>query len=203
MKSSVAEIPTILGTAMGGGFYAGRYQANVKTFAIIVPSKAESRHDPMCWNTNYKSVEGALSVHDSMANTLSMAAAGSPLAQFALDFRAGGQDDWCVAAQDVAEIVYRNLKPTTDTNSLYMRSGINLSAIVPTPPYTPDFPAQTLAEAFQQGGSEAFDADAYWTSTQSASYAGYAWCQHFYSGLQITNSKYRKLSGVLVRSLEI
>jgi hypothetical protein len=188
---------------MGGGFYAGRYQADGKTFAIIVPSKAESRHDPMCWNTSYKNVEGALSVHDSMANTLAMAAAGSPLAQFALDLRAGGQEDWCIAAQDVAEIVYRNLKPTTDTNSLYMRSGINLSAIVPTPPYTPDFPAQTLAEAFQQGGSEAFDADAYWTSTQSASYAFYAWVHYFFNGSQCTYYEDDVLSGVLVRSLEI
>ena len=36
MKSSVAEIPTILGTEMDGGFYAGRIIVKGDPFAIIL-----------------------------------------------------------------------------------------------------------------------------------------------------------------------
>lgn len=182
-----AEIQTIIGTAMGGGFYAGRIRVGDDIFALIVAPKAEGEHEDTRWNKSDKSIEGALSYFDGLANTKAMAEGGSKLAQWALGLRIGGNDDWYLPSQDELEICYRNLKPTDETNWCYARSGINLSAANPTYPYTPEFPAQTLAEAFQQGGSEAFDPAWYWSSTQHASDSGYAWDQLFSYGNQFVS----------------
>lgn len=169
---------------MGGGFYAGRILIDGNPFAIIVAPKAEGEHKPAIWIPNYKEVPGAKSYFDGQANTKAMAEAGSKLAQWSIDLRIGGFDDWYLPAQDELEIIYRNLKPTTDKNSCYARSGINLSVIEPTRPYTPEFPLQTEAELFKAGGDEAFDDGWYWSSTQYVSDSDYAWYQTFRYGSQ-------------------
>ena len=184
MKSSIAEIPVIISTSMSGGFYAGRIRQDGKVFAMIVAPKAEGEHDDTEWSDSYKEIEGAKSYFDGLANTNAMAEAGSDLAKWARELAIGGNDDWYLPSQDELEIIYRNLKPTTDENSGYARSGINLSAVEPTRPYLPSLPAQTLAEAFQKGGSEAFDEAWYWTSTQHSSDSGFAWYQDFGFGYQ-------------------
>jgi hypothetical protein len=198
-----AAIQTIIGTAMGGGFYAGRIRVGDDIFALIVAPKVEGEHEDAAWNTSAKSIEGALSYFDGHANTIAMAEGGSDLAKWALDLRIGGNDDWYLPSQDELEILYRNLKPTADKNWCYARSGINLSAAIPTYPYTPDFPVQTLAEVFQQGGSEAFEQEWYWSSTQHASYSDCAWSQHFSYGYQDYNRKYDELRARAVRRLAI
>lgn len=172
-----------LGTPIGGGFFVDAFNLNGIAHGIIVAPKAEGRYpDDIAWNGSNKSVEGATSYFDGLANTKAMAAAGSKLAQWMLDLRIGEKDDWHLAAQDVKEIIYRKLKPTTAKNSLWGRSGINLSAL--TYPYTSDSPAQTAITLFQEGGAEAFDEVYYWTSTQHAAGSGYAWYQDFGNGSQ-------------------
>lgn len=203
MKSSTTEILPIIGTSMGGGFYAGRIRIGEDTFALIAAPKAEGEHDDTPWSKSLKAVEGALSYFDGRANTLAMATAGSKLAKWALGLRIGGADDWYLPSQDELEICYRNLKPTTEKNRCYARSGINLSAVVPTYPYTPGFPAQTLAEAFQAGGEQAFEAAWYWSSTQHVSYSGFAWGQDFYDGYQVSVRKHRQFRARAVRRLPI
>jgi hypothetical protein len=184
MKSSTAEILPLIGTTLDGGFYAGRIIICDQPFALIVAPKAEGELDETKWIAGYKNVPGALSYFDGLANTKAMAEAGSKLAKWALDLRIGGHDDWYLPSQDELEIIYRNLKPTDETNSCYARSGINLSAIAPTRPYTPDFPLKTQAESFREGGEQAFCGDWYWSSTQHASFSSYAWFQYFYGGHQ-------------------
>ena len=203
MKSSIQEITAILGTSMDGGFYAGRIFIGDQPFALIVAPKAEGEHDETKWIANHKDVPGALSYFDGVANTKAMAEAGSELAKWALDLRIGGLDDWYLPSQDELEIIYRNLKPTTETNSCYARSGINLSAITPTRPYTPDFPLQTQAEAFIEGGEQAFEADWYWSSTQHASDSGDAWGQYFDYGTQGNDYKSAALRARAVRRFPI
>lgn len=178
------EITTILGTSMGGGFYAGRIMIDGNPFAIIVAPKSEGEHNPVIWIPKYKAVPEARSYNDGHVNTRAMAEAGSKLAQWALDLRIGGFDDWYLPAQDELEVIYRNLKPTARENYCYVRSGINLSAIEPTRPYTPDCPLQTESELFKAGGAEAFDEAWYWTSTQHVSGSDYAWGQYFNDGTQ-------------------
>ena len=198
MKSSLAEIPTILGTAMGGGFYAGRIRIGDQVFALIVAPKADGEHEDAAWNDTSRTVKGAESYFDGLANTDAMAGAGSKLAQWARGLRIGGHDDWYLPSQDELEIIYRNLKPTTEANWCYARSGINLSAVEPTRPYVPDFPVQTHAETFQKGGEQSFDPAWYWSSSQRASVAGYAWIQYFLYGNQHYD---RKLNGFRARAV--
>lgn len=150
-----------------------------------------------------QSIDGALSYFDGRANTIAMAEGGSELAKWALGLRIGGNDDWYLPSQDELEILYRNLKPTEDKNWCYARSGINLSAAIPTYPYTPDFPVKTLAEIFQQGGSEAFEQEWYWSSTQHASDPDCAWDQDFSYGDQSYGHKFYELRARAVRRLAI
>jgi len=203
MKSSTADILPIIGTAMGGGFYAGRIRLADQVFALIVSPKAEGEHQPTVWIPKTKDIPAAKSYNDGLTNTQAMAEAGSNLAKWALGLEIGGENDWYLPSQDELEILYRNLKPTIDTNSFYARSGINLSAFDPTSPYTPDLPNQTLAEAFQNGGAEAFAANLYWSSTQHVSDSDYAWCQGFGNGYQNYYDTSTKLRARAVRRLPI
>jgi hypothetical protein len=185
----VKAVALTIGSPFEGGFYAGDFRIGDTAYALIVAPKAEGELKDVQWHDNYTSVEGALSYCDGLANTDAMAAAGSTLAKQVRELRIGGFDDWYLPSQDELEILYRNLKPTDDENSLYARSGVNVSAIDPTYPYTSGFPLQTKVEAFITGGAEAFADNYYWTSTQHAGYADYAWCQFFEYGGQ---SYYRK-----------
>lgn len=188
LQANPEEILPILGTAMGDGYYAGRIrQDDGQIYALIVAPKADGEHAPAIWIPGNRATPCAKSYNDGLANTRAMAEAGSDLAKWALDLRIGGHDDWYLPSQDELEIIYRNLKPTPEENSCYARSGINLSAVPPTRPYTPEMPEQTLAEAFKAGGDQAFAAEWYWTSTQRASYSDYAWHQTFSHGNQIFN----------------
>lgn len=202
MKSSVTEIPTIIGTALAGGFYVGRIRIGDEVHALIAAPKAEGQLIDV-WNSTYKRVDGALSFNDGLANTIAMADAGSKLAKKVRDLRIGGFDDWYIPSLDELEIAYRNLKPTTEENYCYMRSGINLNAVTPTAPYTKEFPLQTQAELFKVGGAEAFDPDWYWTSTQYASDSACAWCQDFSNGDQGYDDKLNKGRVRAVRSFVI
>lgn len=202
MKSSVTEIEPILGTSMGGGFYAGRIMIDGQAFALIVAPKAVGQIEGE-WTEDYKDVQGALSFNDGFANTKAMAEAGSELAQRIQALDIDGSTDWYIPSLDELEVIYRNLKPSTTKNYCYMRSGINLNAIVPTAPYTPDFPAQTKSELFQAGGAEAFDEAWHWTSTQYASDSVFAWVQDVNVGYQDFSSKGSTFRARAVRRLPI
>lgn len=202
MTTTQTETIPTPGTAMGGGFYAGQINIDGQLFALIVAPKAEGDHDDAPWIHDDKDVPNALSWNDGRANTAAMADAGSELAKWALGLNIGGETDWYLPSQDELEIVYRNLKPTAIQNYLWARSGINVSAIPPTRPYTANLPAQTAAQAFQAGGGEAFKDEAYWTSTQHASYSACAWFQNFDDGGQ-GNYKGAELRARAVRRLPL
>jgi hypothetical protein len=184
MKSSASEIQPIIGTSMAGGFYAGRIVIEGKHYALIVAPKAEGEHAPIRMFNDSKDVPAAASWNDGLSNTNALAEAGSILAQWVRGLRIGGFDDWYLPSVDELEILYRNLKPTSDENYVYNRSGLNLSALEPTRPYTPTDPSQTQAELFKAGGAEAFDDRWYWSSTKHASDSDFAWGQYFGSGGQ-------------------
>lgn len=168
------EVPAI-GSSFEGGFFAGQININGEQFGLIVSPKADGDHDDIEWNASSSMVEGAKSFNDGAANTEAMAAAGSELAKWARGLEIGGFNDWYVPSQDELEVIYRNLKPTSETNSLYARSGINVST--GTYPYTREVPPQTPAENFRSGGDHALNDEWYWSSTQSALHSGWAWAQ--------------------------
>lgn len=165
-------------------FYAGRIRIKTIEYALIVAPKALGEIADGPWNKSTKAVDGATSFFDGLANTLAMAEAGSKLAKAVLALSIDGQTDWYLPALDELEICYRNFKPTTDDNSPYGRSGINVSAVPPTYPYAVAEPAQTSNVLFRAGAAEAFDAVYYWSSTQHASFTGTAWYQLFLNGTQ-------------------
>ncbi|HSV48406.1 MAG TPA: hypothetical protein VLJ58_21635 [Ramlibacter sp.] len=187
-----ADRPTILvpdqhGAPFEGGFYGGQITSHggAKIFGIAWAPKAYEYR--AIWLPNYKDVPNATSCVHSMDNTLAMAEAGSPAAQLILGKEINGHSDWCLAARDVMELGYRHLKPGTYPNSCSFRDGDNPSSIPVGYPYTEQAPVQTLAEDFRTGGSEAFEEEWYFTSTQYS--ADYAWNQGFRHGGQGTDDK--------------
>jgi len=193
-----------LGQGFGGGFFVAAYMHGDERRGLIVAPKAEGELRDVRWHRKYNHVPGALSYFDGLANTRAMAEAGSELAQKAVACRIGGFDDWCIPAQDQLEPIYRLLKPSEEKNYCFARSGINLSALPPTWPYTPDFPKKTEIEIFRAGGAEAFETDdAYWTSTEHAGYSDYAWFQHFGYGYQVIALKDGRSLARFVRSVTL
>ena len=172
------KIPTTPGTMFEGDVFLGRILVEGIAYAIFQPPKVLAEHAPAVWNESLKSVKGALSWCDGLANTKAMAKAGSQIAQWALD------NDLHIPAMDEQELQYRILKPSTRKNWCYARSGINLSAQPPTYPYTPDFPKQTKLKAFREGGPEAFALAFYWSSTQPPATPDSAFGQDFGDGRQ-------------------
>ena len=198
------EIKAVPGTKMDGGFYAGRIVIDDHAFALIVAPKLEGQTAiNVPWIDDYKDVPRALSYNDGLANTKAMAKAGSDLAKWAMDLRIAGNDDWYIPSLDELEVIYRNLKPGPQENYCFARSGINMSAIPQTHPYTPQFPLQTVAEAFQSGGAEAFEESWYWTSTRFVADKDWTWSQHFDDGYQLYNFTDLKLRARAVRRVPV
>jgi hypothetical protein len=199
---SKPQLPTI-GAPFEGGFYAGKIRIGEQSFALVRAPKATGQHNDVEWHDKYAAIPGAQSWNDGLANTQAMAVADSKIAQWALEQRIADYADWYIPAIDELEVLYRSLKPTTEQNYPYGRSGLNVSAVPPTYPYTPDFPLQTSAEAFRADGAEAFDPAWYWSSTQHAGYDDYAWCQDFGGGNQHHDHKDDAYRVVLVRRVAI
>lgn len=197
-KSTIL-VPAEFGAPFEGGFYGGQIRIGDGLFAIAWAPKALGDLKSI-WLPSYDQVPNADSYFDSMANTVAMVAAGSPLAQKALETEISGHKDWCVPARDVLELGYRNLKPTTEENYVH-RNGDNPSSVPAGYPYTEELPAQTMAEAFREGGSEAFESSWYWSSTQYS--ASYAWGQGFRNGNQFSSGKQFEARARLVRLIQL
>jgi hypothetical protein len=187
MNLNPHPLPAAIGAALNGGFFAGIILINGELHGLVVAPKAEGEYSGP-WSKDDDEdetlVEGATSYNDGMANTVAMAGAGSKLAAWAQGLHINGANDWYVPSRDELEIIYRNLKPATDSNARYGRHGENPSALPPTHSYTAAAPAQTTADAFRDDAQEAFDEVWYWTSTQHAADEAYAWGQYFDVGGQ-------------------
>lgn len=188
-----------IGSPFEGGFYSGKIRIGGQGFALIRAPKAEGQHNGSSWNTHVTNILGARSWNDGLANTIAMAEAGSPIAQWATEQRISGHSDWYIPSMDELEILYRNLKPANVDNHQYSRSGLNASAVPATYPYTVDDPVMTSAPIFQHCGAESFDDNWYWSSTQYADNRHYAHCQDFYDGRQYQEHKEAKLRVILIR----
>ena len=216
-----SDIPTIPGAPFAGGFYGGRYLEDGNTYALVVAPKAEGEHPGIIWKKNWReATPGAQSLIDGLANTEAMLRDGSPAAQWARSLRIGGKDDWCLPARDQLEMLHRNFKPGTRDNYTYASrlarwgakpgqyngvddqgNGHNASSVPPGEAYTAASPAQTIAEAFREGGPEAFERAWYWSSTEFNS--AYAWLQTFGVGYQGGGGKDGVLRARAVRKVLI
>jgi hypothetical protein len=199
LKSSA--VPDAIGTFWEGGYFVGLLTFGGDIYAQVVAPKAEgqllSTHE---WGKYGTEITGAASFFDGASNTKAMAESGLVIAERILDLHIAGFDDWHIPARDQLELAYRGLKPTTEENLVY-RNGDNPSSVPPGYPYTIHLPGQTEVELFRNGGTDAFDAAWYWSSTQYS--ASYAWVQHFDVGSQYLTYKFSHGRVRAFRSIKI
>jgi hypothetical protein len=185
------ELPTVIGQAYGGGFYAGQIGvSSVATHYLIVGPLSTAQNASVQWKTTNTTTAGTSSDINGPANSAAMNDGNHPAAQFCEGLTIGGFSDWYMPAKNELEVCYFNLKPTIANNTT--SSGANPNAIPSRGSnYTTSNPAQTSVAAFQSGGAEAFSGN-YWSSTENTS--TYAWFQSFTVGTQYNffkNSSYR------------
>ena len=162
MTHIATTLPAI-GTPFGGGYFAGSYLENGALMALIVAPKDEGEADSLTWGP--REGTSARSLIDGLANSEAINDDAHPASQFCRNLRIGGFDDWHLPALDQMTVLRTNLTPEDD-----------------------HVPEQTSAEAFKDGGPEAFETDdCYWTSTEWGS--GSAWVQCFYHGGQRNDVK--------------
>jgi hypothetical protein len=183
--------PPPIGSALGGGFFAGQISTSgngVATHNLVIgpKSSAESVKE---WKTTRTATAGTSSVIDGPTNSANMNNADHPAAQFCEGLTIGGFSDWYMPAQNELEVCYFNLKPTTQSNNT--SSGVNPNAVpARASTYTSGTPAQTSASAFQSSGAERFfTGSPYWSSTQDSLPTSRAWYQFFDAGLQFPRYK--------------
>jgi hypothetical protein len=196
--------PPAIGAAFGGGFYAGQISTTANSIAThdLVVGPLSTAQSTLAWKNDATTTPGTDSDIDGPQNTADMVAAGNatvfPCAHFCNDLSTGGQTDWYMPAKNELDVCYFNLKPTTTSNN--GSSGINPNAVpARASVYTSGNPAQTSVVAFQSGGSEAFNADNYWTSTEFS--AGRARGQNFDTGYQGTYGVFNKTTALKVRAI--
>ncbi len=183
-------VPTVIGEAFGGGFYAGQISTagnGVADYYLIVGPVASAQAQ-LTWKDTASSTTGTDSVINGPTNSANMNNASHPAAQFCEGLTIGGFSDWYMPAKNEFEICYFNLKPTTQAN--YTASGINPNAVpARASNYTAGNPAQTSAAIFQSGGAEAFTTVGlgYWSSTQRGAPDG--WFTYLTNGYQSWNTK--------------
>lgn len=189
--SFAPSVPTVIGQAFGGGFFAGQIGvSSVATHYLIVGpiSTAQTTNQ---WKNANTATPGADSDINGPQNTADMVADGNstvyPCAHFCNDLSTGGQTDWYMPAKNELEVAYFNLKPTTTTNG--PSSGINPNAVPARASiYTSGNPAQTSATSFiTSTGAEAYAADYYWCSTDYSTTQ--ARVQSFGYGYQVFTGK--------------
>lgn len=187
-----ASGPSEIGQAFGGGFYAGNIvEGGVEYYVIVAPKASGEATSSQFKTTNTASPDATQTLNNGPAATAAMVSAGShPAAAFCAALSIGGFSDWYLPARDELELAYRNLKPTTGANATSNRSfsgitypegndlssdtqGINRNSNPTGAAYTTGNPAQTSVVSFQAGGTEAFAAVKYWSSTEFGSTFGW------------------------------
>lgn len=181
--------PPAIGSAFGGGFFAGQIGVSgVATHNLVIGPVASAESSGKQYKNANTATAGADSVIDGPQNTADIVADGNstvyPAGHFCNDLVIGGFSDWYMPAKNELEVCYYNLKPTTTSNNT--SSGTNTNAVPSRGSnYTAGTPAQTSATDFQSTGAEDFAALRYWSSTESLVNAGpYASYQTFDNGYQ-------------------
>jgi len=203
--SGVKKGPTEIGQAFGGGFYAGNIVEGGTEYYIIVAPKSSGENSSKQFRTSSDAAPSATqTLNNGPAASSSMNSATYPAAQFCEGLTIGDFSDWYLPARDELELCYRNLTPTTRVNSTSDRAkssitypegndlladtmGVNRNSNPTGAAYTSGTPSQTSVTAFISGGTEAFAANTYWSSSEFSDTK--AWIQDFFGGNQSATTK--------------
>lgn len=164
------SLPTVIGQAFGGGYYAGQIGvSSVATHYLIVGPVASAQNTTLKYKNANTAATGADSVIDGPQNTADLVAGGNstvyPAAHFCNDLVIGGFSDWYMPARNELEVCYYNLKPTTQSNVTSIGTNAN-SVPERTSNYTTGTPARTSVTDFRSTGTEFFSSTHYWSSTE-------------------------------------
>ena len=188
--ASLPSQPPTLGSVYQGGYFAGQIQASGIIYNLVVAPKSGGENSSVAYKTTSSADTNPPSQNQEYGKLATDAFndASHPAFQWAKGLSIGGYTDWYIPAKNELEIIYRNLKPSTDSNDT--GSGANANAVpTPTLNYTASDPAQTSVAIFQAGGSEAFSGSYYVSASEFSSNTGYAWRQSFITGWQNGSSK--------------
>jgi hypothetical protein len=209
-----------VGTSTYGGFFAGildtnqsgaidaddDYQTPLRYALIVGPSSIEasversnvSGQGTLAWRTSNATVSGASTRWNGLAAQNALASATYPAFNYCagLSYPDDGGSKWYVPALDELELLYRNFKPTTDTNTTASRSldvfptvnwtnGSNNASDPTGATYTATVPGQTSLSDWQSGQAQAFTSGLYWSASWRGSTT--TWRQSLTTGAQTGN----------------
>jgi len=200
------EDPNNIGQRTNGGFLVGiidtvagtidsqdDYQTGERYALIISPKNLEKAEAGIRWDSvPDRNEPGSITRWDGLSSTENILSKNDPdyeVFEYIRSIRSSdpvpsdGGSDWYVPAMDELEIMFRNLKPNSNDNSVGTSTavfpgtqdyGFNPSSDPTSSAYTATGePFQTTATDFQQGGSQQLDY-VYWSSTDSSD-SGQAW----------------------------
>lgn len=184
-------------TSIGMSGAGGNWSINVR-YRVIKAPKASGETNNLAWkNANTLAPSSSGTLVEGLKSTTGLVAAGDssvyPMAHWCRNRNIGGYTDWYMPSRDEMEVLIRNLKPGTVSNSTANRptgsvhnyqnqgaypdltnaNGANRNSDPNGAAYTTTVPGQTTPVAFRTGGAEALVAvvtagSGYWTSTEHA-----------------------------------
>ena len=174
--SVITDVPPLpaIGTAYGGGYYAGQISltANgVATHNLVVADVTVGQAYGKTWGVVGVDT-GVTSLIDGPTNTATLAALGATYqaATFCKAVNSGGYTDWYMPAPAELLQLYYYFKPYASNNNT--GNGSTAYAVSPEPistNYTATNPAQTTVTSFRYGASsQEFSLAYYWNSTQES-----------------------------------
>jgi hypothetical protein len=170
-----ATIPAF-GSPLGGGFFAGEIIINGERFALVVAPKAEGEKMELQYKKkNRDTADGTHVENQGLANSDLINDDNHPAAQFCRSLKIGGFDDWYLPSRDELMTIWMALGPRRSN--------------------TPDL--------FREDGTEAFNTEWYWSSTEHAQYSSNAWFVEFINGYQYSSNKNYNYEVRAVRRLKL
>jgi hypothetical protein len=203
----------LIDTTRAGAIISGDASATgLKYMLIMAPKSLELAPGTLWKTTNDAGPTGVRTRWDGLTASEAMAAAGAVYQAatycHGLTYPGDGYSRWYLPAMDELELLYRNLKPTTDANYVtpwtssagsypYNGAAVNHGYDPASDPsgaaHTSGAPAQSGLALFQTGGAQCLDGVTsvyYWVSTEYD--AANAWNQYAgggYAGFQNNSNK--------------
>jgi phage terminase large subunit-like protein len=104
---------SIIGGALGGGFFAGQISTagnGIADYNLVIAPKSSGENSSKQWKTSNTSTAGTSSVIDGPTNSSNMNNASHPAAQFCEGLTIGTFSDWYMPAKNELEVCYFNLQ---------------------------------------------------------------------------------------------